>query len=107
MRAAVSVLVVLLVAGALAVVALGVPMPWQGAPAKAESPPPPSLGVKRVEGQPNTLLVPKDVREALGIRVGGTDRLAVAAKPTAAYDAKWGQSVISGALFTRLVYRGV
>jgi glyoxylase-like metal-dependent hydrolase (beta-lactamase superfamily II) len=31
----------------------------------------------------------------------------VAAKPTAAYDAKWGRSVISGALFTRLVYRGV
>ncbi len=31
----------------------------------------------------------------------------VAAKPTAAYDAKWGHSVISGALFTRLVYRGV
>ena len=32
---------------------------------------------------------------------------AVAAKPTAAFDAKWGQSVINGALFTRLVYRGV
>jgi glyoxylase-like metal-dependent hydrolase (beta-lactamase superfamily II) len=31
----------------------------------------------------------------------------VAAKPTAAFDAKWGRSVISGALFTRLVYRGV
>jgi glyoxylase-like metal-dependent hydrolase (beta-lactamase superfamily II) len=31
----------------------------------------------------------------------------VAAHPTAAYDATWGQSVISGALFTRLVYRGV
>jgi glyoxylase-like metal-dependent hydrolase (beta-lactamase superfamily II) len=32
---------------------------------------------------------------------------AVAAKPTAAFDAQWGQSVINGALFTRLVYRGV
>jgi hypothetical protein len=31
----------------------------------------------------------------------------VAAKPTAAFDAEWGRSVISGALFTRLVYRGV
>ena len=31
----------------------------------------------------------------------------IAAKPTAAYDAKWGGSVISGALFTALVYRGV
>jgi len=32
---------------------------------------------------------------------------AVAAKPTAAFDAKWGQSVIAPALFTRLVYYGV
>jgi glyoxylase-like metal-dependent hydrolase (beta-lactamase superfamily II) len=31
----------------------------------------------------------------------------IVAKPTAAYDAKWGGSVISGALFTALVYRGV
>ncbi|GJD54067.1 Hydroxyacylglutathione hydrolase [Methylobacterium crusticola] len=31
----------------------------------------------------------------------------IAAKPTAAYDAKWGQFVISPALFTRLVYEGV
>jgi glyoxylase-like metal-dependent hydrolase (beta-lactamase superfamily II) len=31
----------------------------------------------------------------------------VAAKPTAAYDVLWGRSVINGALFTRLVYRGV
>lgn len=29
------------------------------------------------------------------------------AKPTAAFDAKWGQSVVSPALFTRLVYEGV
>jgi glyoxylase-like metal-dependent hydrolase (beta-lactamase superfamily II) len=32
---------------------------------------------------------------------------AIAAKPTAAFDAKWGQFVISPALFTRLVYEGV
>jgi glyoxylase-like metal-dependent hydrolase (beta-lactamase superfamily II) len=31
----------------------------------------------------------------------------IAAKPTAAFDAKWGQFVITPALFTRLVYRGV
>jgi glyoxylase-like metal-dependent hydrolase (beta-lactamase superfamily II) len=31
----------------------------------------------------------------------------LAAKPTAAYDAKWGNSVIDPALFTSLVYRGV
>lgn len=31
----------------------------------------------------------------------------IAARPTAAYDAKWGQMIISPALFTRLVYRGV
>jgi glyoxylase-like metal-dependent hydrolase (beta-lactamase superfamily II) len=31
----------------------------------------------------------------------------VAAKPTAAFDAKWGQFLISSALFTKLVYEGV
>ncbi len=31
----------------------------------------------------------------------------VSAKPTAAYDAKWGQFVIGPALFTKLVYEGV
>ena len=30
----------------------------------------------------------------------------VAAKPTAAYDARWGNFVISPALFTKLVYEG-
>lgn len=30
-----------------------------------------------------------------------------AARPTAAFDAKWGKSIISGTLFTALVYRGV
>jgi len=29
------------------------------------------------------------------------------AKPTAAFDAKWGQFVITPAFFTRLVYQGV
>jgi glyoxylase-like metal-dependent hydrolase (beta-lactamase superfamily II) len=31
----------------------------------------------------------------------------IAARPTAAYDAKWGQFVISPSLFTRLVYEGI
>ncbi|HEY4075582.1 MAG TPA: MBL fold metallo-hydrolase [Rhizomicrobium sp.] len=31
----------------------------------------------------------------------------IAAKPTATYDTKWGTSVINGALFASLVYRGV
>ena len=31
----------------------------------------------------------------------------IAAKPTEAFDAKWGQAIISRALFTTLVYRGV
>jgi hypothetical protein len=31
----------------------------------------------------------------------------VAAKPTAAYDAKWGNFVIDPGYFTRLVYEGV
>jgi len=31
----------------------------------------------------------------------------IAAKPTAAFDAKWGQFVITPALFIRLVYEGV
>lgn len=32
---------------------------------------------------------------------------AIAAKPTAAYDAKWGQFLIAPAAFTGLVYAGV
>jgi hypothetical protein len=31
----------------------------------------------------------------------------IAAAPTAAFDAKWGQFLISPALFTKLVYEGV
>jgi glyoxylase-like metal-dependent hydrolase (beta-lactamase superfamily II) len=38
---------------------------------------------------------------------GMTLEQVVAQKPTAAFDAKWGQAIISPALFTQLVYRGV
>jgi hypothetical protein len=31
----------------------------------------------------------------------------IAARPTAAFDAKWGQFLITPALFTKLVYEGV
>lgn len=38
---------------------------------------------------------------------GRTAAQVVAARPTAEFDARWGGGVISGALFTRLVYQGV
>ena len=31
----------------------------------------------------------------------------MAAKPTAAFDAKWGRAFINGEFFTKLVYKGV
>jgi glyoxylase-like metal-dependent hydrolase (beta-lactamase superfamily II) len=40
-------------------------------------------------------------------KAGKTRDETVAAKPTAAFDAKWGQFVIDPAFFTRLVYEGV
>jgi glyoxylase-like metal-dependent hydrolase (beta-lactamase superfamily II) len=40
-------------------------------------------------------------------RRGRSREEAVAAKPTAAFDAKWGQFVIDPGFFTRLVYQGV
>jgi hypothetical protein len=40
-------------------------------------------------------------------RQGRSRDEAVAAKPTAAFDAKWGQFVIDPGFFTRLVYEGV
>jgi hypothetical protein len=36
-----------------------------------------------------------------------TSDIPVAAKPTAAFDAKWGNFVIDPGFFTRLVYEGV
>jgi hypothetical protein len=40
-------------------------------------------------------------------REGKTVDEVIAARPTAKYDAKWGQFVIDPAFFTRLVYKGV
>lgn len=40
-------------------------------------------------------------------RQGRSPEETIAAKPTAAFDAKWGQFVITPAFFTRLVYEGI
>ena len=40
-------------------------------------------------------------------RQGRSPDETIAAKPTAAFDARWGQSVVTPALFARLVYEGV
>ena len=40
-------------------------------------------------------------------KAGRTQQETVAAKPTAAHDAKWGQFVIDPTFFTKLVYEGV
>jgi glyoxylase-like metal-dependent hydrolase (beta-lactamase superfamily II) len=50
-----------------------------------------------------------DVRDKVAAlkKSGRTPEEAVAAKPTAAYDAKWGQFVIDPPFFTKLVYEGV
>jgi hypothetical protein len=49
------------------------------------------------------------IREAVAKLKGGGRSLdeVVAAKPTAAFDANFGQFLISPALFTKLVYEGV
>ncbi len=52
------------------------------------------------------LVVIRDTVAALKQQGRSLDDI-VAAKPTAAYDAKWGQFVISPDLFTKLVYEGV
>jgi cobalt-zinc-cadmium efflux system membrane fusion protein len=57
-------------------------------PAKAEAQTPPpqtkaaTQGIELVAGRPYTLAVPEDVRQALGIRKGQVDLIAVAKKPT-------------------------
>jgi glyoxylase-like metal-dependent hydrolase (beta-lactamase superfamily II) len=50
-----------------------------------------------------------DVRDKVAAlkRSGRTPQETVAAKPTAVYDAKWGQFVIDPPFFTKLVYQGV
>jgi membrane fusion protein, heavy metal efflux system len=60
-------------------------VPWQPAPADKQGTPPAQsavLGVELAKGQPHTLVVPEEVRKALGIRKGGREMIATARKPT-------------------------
>jgi len=81
----VGVLVILMVAAVVAAFVLDLPLPWKAASAHADSGSdpgsPPRLGVQLVDGSPNTLVVPADVREALGIRARGADRVYEAKPP--------------------------
>jgi len=83
------------------------------------------LNIERITD--NTLIIPghgaiarrSDLREYHDMLVAIRDKVAalkkqgksldevIAARPTAAFDAKWGQFVIDPKFFTRLVYRGV
>jgi hypothetical protein len=50
-----------------------------------------------------------DIREKVAAlkKQGRSLNDTVAAKPTASYDAKWGQFAVNPTLFTKLVYMGV
>jgi len=57
--------------------------PWASpAAAKADPPAKEPLAVELVKGMPNSLLVPVDVRESLGVRRGNNEQIAVAESPT-------------------------
>jgi membrane fusion protein, heavy metal efflux system len=73
----------LVVLGGLAVALGAVPAPWD-APEEMDIQPPPkvALGVQLVKGKPHTLVVPKDVRIALGIRRGNAELVHAVRKPT-------------------------
>jgi membrane fusion protein, heavy metal efflux system len=61
----------------------GVPIPGLTASGNEKTVPAPApLGVELVPSTPHTLLVPEDVRTALGIRKGKADAVAVAAVPS-------------------------
>ncbi len=62
--------VALLVLAAFLLYILGVPIPGLSAGAEATAPPPPSVaaGVTLADGAPHAVVVPEDVRTALGIR---------------------------------------
>ena len=63
-------------------------------------------GRKRQRDRPEAKLIRLENVAKLK-RQGRSLEEAIAAKPTAAYDEKWGQFVITPALFTKLVYEGV
>jgi cobalt-zinc-cadmium efflux system membrane fusion protein len=62
---------------------LGVPIPGlHHAPEEMDIKPPPSLGVRLADGVAHTLVIPEEVRLALGIRKGGRDLIEVVRVPT-------------------------
>jgi cobalt-zinc-cadmium efflux system membrane fusion protein len=83
-KSAVAALIVLLVLGAFIVFVAEIPLPGLSASAKEQQPPPRSAlpAVELVSGKAHTLLVPEDVRTALGIRKNGVDLVALAKPPT-------------------------
>jgi len=60
----------------------------------------------RITGRSNELLSYEEIASKLKLQGRSLDET-IAAKPTATHDAKWGQFVITPALFTKLVYEGV
>lgn len=80
-----SILMVTLVLGAMTFFlfnAFEIPIPGLDRAAAKTVAAPEALGVELVGDPPNTLLVPEDVRRALGILVGNQDRVAPAVIPT-------------------------
>ncbi|MFZ1932184.1 MAG: efflux RND transporter periplasmic adaptor subunit [Thermoguttaceae bacterium] len=60
-----------------------VKLPWVSPVVENVAPPAKeALAVELVAGSPNSLLVPEDVRKALGIRKGNVDQIAVAERPS-------------------------
>jgi cobalt-zinc-cadmium efflux system membrane fusion protein len=73
----------LAVLGGLAVALGFLPAPWEAhARAEIQASPRPPLGVELVKGKQYTLLVPADVRTALGIRRGNAERVHAVQRPT-------------------------
>ncbi|MGB7157608.1 MAG: MBL fold metallo-hydrolase [Tepidisphaeraceae bacterium] len=65
------------------------------------------VGGKSQLGEFRDMLVAVRDRVAALKAQGKSAEEVIAEKPTAAYDATWGASIVNGALFTRLVYAGV
>jgi cobalt-zinc-cadmium efflux system membrane fusion protein len=74
---------VILTAFAVAFGAVKVRLPWAAPIAENADPPTKEApAVELVPGQPNSLLVPEQVRKSLGMRKGSVEQIAVAEKPT-------------------------
>jgi hypothetical protein len=65
------------------------------------------VGDKSRLGEFRDMLVTVRDRVAALKKQGKSLEEVVAAKPTAAFDPRWGTSLVRGTLFTRLVYAGV